>query len=80
MRGVKSTAGRGVEREVEAFSFDAWGRRRAPTLAQLEGLLGARGTLGVYQRGKLTTPTLALKSLKTMKWRSGRDSNPRPPA
>ena len=35
--------------EVEAFSFDAWGKRRAPTLAQLEGMLGAWGTLNAYR-------------------------------
>ena len=51
--------------EVEAFSFDAWGKRRAPTLAQLEGLLGAWGTLGVYQRGNLTIPALTLSGALT---------------
>ncbi|MCP5320830.1 MAG: RHS repeat-associated core domain-containing protein [Pseudomonadales bacterium] len=51
--------------EVEAFSFDAWGKRRAPTLAQLEGMLGAWGTLNAYQKGNLTIPALALSSVLT---------------
>ncbi|MCK9506607.1 MAG: hypothetical protein M0Q95_20820, partial [Porticoccaceae bacterium] len=40
--------------EVEAFSFDPWGKRRAMSLAQLQSILGNWSTLNTYQKGNLT--------------------------
>jgi len=57
--------------EAEAFSFDAWGKRRAMSLTQLQSILGSWATLTTYQKGNLTIPALTLTSTTTHKGFTG---------
>jgi RHS repeat-associated protein len=59
--------------EVEAFSFDPWGKRRAATLADLEAILGSWSTLNANQQGNLTIPALTLASSTTNKGFTGHE-------
>src|SRR5690606_2834400 len=59
--------------EVESFSFDPWGKRRAPTLAQLQSILGTWSALNNYQKGNLTIPALTLTSATTHKGFTGQN-------
>lgn len=59
--------------EIERFSFDAWGKRRAPTLADLESILGSWGTLDQFQKGNLTISALQLDSSTTNRGFTGHE-------
>lgn len=58
---------------AEEFSFDPWGKRRAPSLAQLEALLGSWSTLSVYQKNNQTIDPLLLASNVTNKGFTGHE-------
>src|SRR5690606_31789869 len=57
--------------EVESFSFDPWGKRRAMSLTQLQSILGNWSSLNNYQKGNLTIPALTLTSATTHKGFTG---------
>ncbi|MCK9506520.1 MAG: RHS repeat-associated core domain-containing protein [Porticoccaceae bacterium] len=57
--------------EVEAFSFDPWGKRRAMSLAQLQSILGNWSTLDANQRRNLTIGAQTLTSAITDKGFTG---------
>lgn len=59
--------------EVESFSFDPWGKRRAATLAELQSILGSWGTLSVYEKGNLTIPAYDLSSDTTNRGFTGHE-------
>ena len=59
--------------EVESFSFDPWGKRRAPSLADLEAALGNWNSLDAFQKGNLTISALALGSDITNKGFTGHE-------
>ncbi|POP51522.1 FG-GAP-like repeat-containing protein [Zhongshania marina] len=59
--------------EVESFSFDPWGKRRATTLAEIQSILGSWSTLSAYQKGNLTISALTLSSDITNKGFTGHE-------
>ncbi|MFZ1834797.1 MAG: RHS repeat-associated core domain-containing protein, partial [Pseudomonadales bacterium] len=60
--------------EVEAFSFDPWGKRRAPTLASLIAKIGSPWTsMSTYQKSNLTLVASALSSTLTNKGFTGHE-------
>ncbi len=60
--------------EVEAFSFDPWGKRRAPTLASLIAKIGSPWTsMSTYQKGNLTLVASALSSTLTNRGFTGHE-------
>lgn len=59
--------------EVESFSFDPWGKRRAPSLADLEAAQGNWNSLDAFQKGNLTLSALSLGSDITNKGFTGHE-------
>ncbi len=60
--------------ETESFSFDAWGKRRAPTLASLIAKIGSPWTsLGSFQRANLTISAGLLGSGSTNRGFTGHE-------
>lgn len=59
--------------EVESFSFDPWGKRRVPSLADLEAALGSWNSLDQYQKGNLTVSAMLLGSAITNKGFTGHE-------
>ncbi|WP_344939292.1 RHS repeat-associated core domain-containing protein [Zhongshania borealis] len=59
--------------EVESFSFDPWGKRRAATLTEIQAILGSWSSLTVYQKGNLTISALTLSSDITNKGFTGHE-------
>ena len=58
---------------VEEFSFDPWGKRRAPSLADLEAELGNWNTLTYNQQANLTISASTLSSAITNKGFTGHE-------
>ena len=58
---------------VEEFSFDAWGKRRAPNLAKIIAELGDWNTLDDDQKGNLTISANVLASAVTNKGFTGHE-------
>ena len=60
--------------EIESFSFDPWGKRRAPTLAALIAKIGSPWTsLTAFQRGNLTIAPSLLASATTHRGFTGHE-------
>jgi RHS repeat-associated protein len=62
-----------IATQVEEFSFDAWGKRRAPNLAKIIAELGAWNTLNDYQKANLTISANTLASAVTNKGFTGHE-------
>jgi uncharacterized protein RhaS with RHS repeats len=60
--------------EVESFSFDPWGKRRAPTLAQLIAKVGTSWTMmDQFQKGNYTIAASGLASTLTNRGFTGHE-------
>jgi RHS repeat-associated protein len=60
--------------EVAAFSFDAWGKRRAPTLTSLIAQIGSPwANMTAWQKGNLTLAASALGSALTSRGFTGHE-------
>ena len=62
-----------IATQVEDFSFDAWGKRRAPNLAKIISELGAWNTLSDVQKANLTISANTLASAVTNKGFTGHE-------
>jgi RHS repeat-associated protein len=62
-----------IATQVEDFSFDAWGKRRAPNLAKIISELGDWNTLDNYQKANLTISANTLASAVTNKGFTGHE-------